>query len=236
MDLEITGFFGQTVFRYANYDTPFWSRNNTSAGRWHVPGDGATQYLSLHPDAAWADLIRAENLRGEDEAELVRMRIWTVHLTQSNIVDYSTFTKAEAAGFPPDALVDDDHRRCQEHGLLLRKQGRAGVLAPSAALPGGLCVTLFGRKMKSTWGSETRLVSSIPACVVAVGGPPAGLIERVRYRGDPHVGYLAYVGQRSESAVLEDLDAAVQHAREIELDEEEIVLEPPESDATHGPD
>src|SRR5947199_10148071 len=119
--VPLTGFYAQTAFRYANYDSPLWARDNTTPGRWHVPGDGATQYLSLHPDAAWADLARRENLRTEEELSLVRMTIWAVSLTQANVADYSTFTKAAAAGFEPEALIADDHSKCQTEGQRLRE-------------------------------------------------------------------------------------------------------------------
>jgi hypothetical protein len=67
---------GLIGFRYSNYDTPFWVRPNTGPGRWAVPEDGPTQYLSLHPDGAWADLARRENLRTESELATVRTKIW----------------------------------------------------------------------------------------------------------------------------------------------------------------
>ncbi|HMJ00705.1 MAG TPA: RES family NAD+ phosphorylase [Gaiellaceae bacterium] len=194
----VTGFFGQTAFRYANYDTPFWARNNRSSGRWHMVGDGATQYLSLDPDAAWADLVRAENLRAAADLDLVRMKIWAVTLTQENIVDYSTFELAEAAGFPPDALVDDDRSRCQAEGHRLREEGHAGVISPSAALPGALNITLFGRRVRARWGVPTKLASAIPCCIVAVGGPPPDLVDRVRYEGDLHAGYEEYVALKAQ--------------------------------------
>src|SRR5262245_37715829 len=53
--------------RYSSYDTPFWARENSEPGRWHVRGDGPTQYLSLSSDGAWAELIRNERLTSEDE-------------------------------------------------------------------------------------------------------------------------------------------------------------------------
>ena len=191
-DLPLTGFYAQTAFRYSNYDTPFWARNNTTSGRWHVRGDGATQYLSLHPDAAWADLARHENLRGEAELAEVRMQMWVVTFSQEGIVNYSTFEQAEEAGFPPDALIDDAHERCQDEGRRLRKEGYAGVVAPSAALPGALSVTLFGRRVRATYGTLPRLTSTIPASIVAIGRPAPGLTARVRYFGDVHPDYEAY--------------------------------------------
>jgi RES domain-containing protein len=174
-------FFGETGFRYANYDTPLWARNNKAPARWHVPGDGATQYISLHPDGAWAELVRKEHLQTDEELALVRMMMWAVTLHQQNLVNYSTFAIAEEAGFPPDALVDDDHLRCQAEGKRLRDLKYAGVVCPSAAIPGVLNVAIFGRRFKSMWGQEPKTTSAMPACLVAVGSPPPGLADRVRY-------------------------------------------------------
>ncbi len=179
---EVVGCHDQVVFRYASYDTPLWARNNTGNGRWHVTGDGATQHLALHPDAAWADLIRRENLRTEGEVELVRMKMWALSLTLNGLVDYSSFDKAEAAGFPPDALVDDDQTRCQLEGNRLRTQGFHGVVAPRNALPGATRMRQSPGAARDRPGvHQARLSSAIPCCLVAVGSPPAGLLGRVRH-------------------------------------------------------
>lgn len=204
-EMPLTGILNDVVFRYSAYDTPLWARNNRDPGRWHVPADGATQYLSLSPDGAWAELARAENLLSDQEVAQIRMPIWALRLSQQNLVDYSSFDKAEAAGFLPDALIDDDYTRCQAEGRRLRQRGYAGVVTPSAALPGAANVTLFGRRMLSTWNAPTRLASSIPGCVVAVGCPPPGLVSRVRFFGDAHAALSAYIEGRAERARLEYL-------------------------------
>lgn len=178
--------FDEVAFRYSNYDTPFWVRPNSEPGRWHWVGDGATQYLSTTVDGAWAELIRSEQLRSEQEAARARMPMWVAEVHVQRIADYSTFEKAEAAGFPPDALIDDDHARCQEEGSRLRKAGFQGVVAPSAALPGSNSLTLFGPRIASTWQLRPLLASSIPAMKIAVGAPPEGILERVRHRGQRH--------------------------------------------------
>lgn len=201
----LTGFLDAVVFRYSSYDTPLWARNNTTDGRWHRAGDGATQYLTLHPDGAWAELARAEALKTDEELSLVQMPIWALRLSQQAIVDYSTFDHSEAAGFAPDALIDDEYVRCQEEGLRLRRLGYCGVAAPSAALPGVTNITIFGRRMASTWGSSTRLASSVPTCVVAVGAPASGLADRVRHFGLPHSGFAAYVEGLAAETRLEQL-------------------------------
>lgn len=193
------GYQALAAFRYSDYDTPFWARPNTAAGRWNHPGEDATQYLSLHPDGAWAALARAEDLQSDKELALVRMPIWVASISEHAIVDYSDFARAEEAGLAPEALVDDDYTRCQAEGQRLRRLGYRGVLAPSAALPGLLNLTLFGSRIVSGWARERKLASSIPATVVAVGAPAAGLAARVRFIDRPHAGYQEYRKARERS-------------------------------------
>jgi hypothetical protein len=182
----------QAVYRYSNYDTPFWVRANTKDGRWHHAGDGPTQYLSLSTDGAWADLIRSENLHTEDEVATVRITLWEARIDAGTVVDYSDFDRAADAGFPPDGLIDDAWDRCQTEGKRLREMGFAGVLAPSAALPGAFSLTFFGPRVAIRWDATARLASAVPAQILTVGSPPVGLLGRVRFRGDRHAGYEAY--------------------------------------------
>lgn len=178
--------FESVAFRYSNYDTPFWVRPNTEPGRWHLPGDGPTQYLCSTVEGAWAELIRAEGLSSEAEVALVRMPIWVTEVNLQKIADYGTFEKAEEAGFPFDALVEEHYGRCQAEGKRLRDAGYQGVLAPSAALTDALNLTLFGPRIASSWGTKALLSSSIPATKIAVGSPPEGIVDRVRQVGQQH--------------------------------------------------
>lgn len=194
--------FTEEAFRYSDYDTPLWARANTQDGRWHVARVSPTQYFGVTPDACWADLIRHENLRTEHELAMVRMQLWVLQLSEQRIADYSAFEKAEAAGFPPDALIDDDWGRCQAEGDRLRSLGYRGVLAPSAALPGDLVLTLFGGRRAVGWDDDPLVASAIPAKVVTVGAPPAGLLGRVTYFGEEHPEYVTYAiarGRREQS-------------------------------------
>jgi len=178
--------FEAVAFRYSNYDTPFWVRPNTEVGRWHSVGDGPTQYLCTTVEGAWAELIRAEGLASEAEVSMVRMPMWVAEVNLQKIADYGTFERAEEAGFDPDALVDEDYTRCQEEGRRLREHGYLGVIAPSAALPGTLNLTLFGPRIASSWGARPLLAASIPATEIAVGSPPEGIVDRVRQVGEGH--------------------------------------------------
>lgn len=200
---ETITYEGQIAHRYSSYDTPFWVRENTQAGRWHRSGDGPTQYLALSTDGAWAELIRNEELSAEDEVAMVSVSMWAVFIKGGVIANYGTFEHAERAGFDPVALVEDNYERCQNEGARLRSQGFSGVLAPSAALPGALNLTLFGPRIASTWDRQTFLASSIPATIITKGAPPPGLLPRVRQLGSCHDAlddYLARPGRRSGSA------------------------------------
>lgn len=184
--------FSGIAYRYSNYDTPFWARANTRPGRWHAPGDGATQYLSLTAAGAWAELIRAEELRTEAEVALVRMDLWQVRVDAGRLVDYRDFDAAERAGFPPGALVDDDYALCQREGRRLRALDYNGVLSPSAALPGAVNLTLFGPRVAIAWDANPGLASAVPAGVMTRGAPPEGLAQQVRFFGQRHPGYEAH--------------------------------------------
>jgi RES domain-containing protein len=195
------------AYRYSSYDTPFWARENTEPGRWHIRGDGPTQYLAMSTDGSWAELIRNAELRTEDEVALVSVPMWAVRVHQAMVVDYSTFHRAEAAGFDPDALVDEDYRPCQSEGARLRALGYSGILAPSAALPGEINLTLFGPRMASAWDRPPLLASSLPATIITKGAPPPGLLARVRQIGAPHRGLRAYRSTRGATTGIGDGEA-----------------------------
>lgn len=185
--------FDDVAFRWSDYDTPLWARPNTAAQRWNRAREGATQYLSLTPDGAWAELIRSEDLTTPAEVRLVSMPMWMLRVHETRIADYSTFERAEAAGLPPEALVDDDHERCRAEGTRLRERGFRGVLAVSAALPGAVNLTLFGPRLAVEWdcAEDGRLGSFVPARLLAVGRPPEELLVRVRQHGARHDGLRA---------------------------------------------
>jgi hypothetical protein len=184
------------VHRYSSYDTPFWVRENSQPGRWHVRGDGPTQYLSFSTDGAWAELIRSERLTTEAEAAMVSVQMWAIRVIQAMVVDYSTFDRAQEAGLHPVALVSEDYEDCQREGARLRSLGYCGVLAPSAALPDEINLTLFGPRVASTWNRPPLLASSLPATAITKGAPPPGLVARVRQLGAPHAGFEAYRSSR----------------------------------------
>jgi RES domain-containing protein len=180
--------YDDVAFRWSDYDAPLWTRPNTSTLRWNRAREDPTQYLSLTPEGSWAELIRAERLRTAADLHLVSMPLWVLRIRETNLADYSTFELAEAAGFPPAALVSEDYERCEAEAERLRRQGFRGVLAPSAALPGAVNLTLFGRRLAVPWDyPESGLMASfVRSKQLAVGRPPEELLPLVRQQGEPH--------------------------------------------------
>jgi RES domain-containing protein len=172
-----------TLFRYSDYDVPFWSRQNSRPGRWHRRGDPPTQYWSMTPDAAWAELIRAENLRSEAELDLVRMPIWACRVPMVGLLNLTDIDVQDAQGITEPELVGDSWTPCQELGGKVRATC-AGVIAPCAALDRHANVTIFGARRAIDWRDRPALARTVPATVVAVGRPPVGLLERVRRTAD----------------------------------------------------
>jgi RES domain-containing protein len=174
------------AFRATSYDVPLWVNPNRRHGRWNIGRTEPTQYMTLDAEAPFADLLRHEDLRTEGDASHYSSTVWQLQIDSSAIVDYSTFELAEAAGFEPAALVDDDFERCQIEAQWLQSQNARGVLSPSAALPGSVNLTLFGPRVTVPWGAQVELASSIPAQKLTTGHPPGGLTSRVRYFGQTH--------------------------------------------------
>lgn len=167
------------AFRWTTYDVPFWARRNSRAGRWHRIGDLPTQYWSLTPDAAWAELIRHEDLYEEAELDLVRMPLWVCRVPKSSLVDLHVQELRERYELDGADLLDDDWSACQRARAALEADAR-GVIAPSSALPQHANLTLFGARRAINWTRQPILTSTIPATLSALGRPPEGLLAHVR--------------------------------------------------------
>src|SRR5688572_6134684 len=96
----------QIVFRWADYDTPFWARSNLTEGRWNRPGEAPTQYWCFDPSGPWAELLRHEDLRQEDDLDLVRATLWVCRWSIGPIAEMGTFEQAAEWGLNPKILID----------------------------------------------------------------------------------------------------------------------------------
>lgn len=173
------------VYRATTYDTPLWVSPNSRRGRWNHPEHGTVaQYCSLDVASAIAEMVRSENLREIEEARELRVSVWELRVDEGAIADYSTPDRAEAQGFAWGQLLSDRWEGCQAEGSRIRDAGGRGVLAPSAALPQGLALTLFGPRTEIAWGAEPSLSIQIPARHIFRGAPGGGLVRDTRFFGD----------------------------------------------------
>jgi len=186
---------GLVAYRITSYDVPLWVNPNRRSGRWHLRGETPTQYLCLDAEAPFAEVLRHEDLRTEEAASHYLSTVWQMRIVSEAIVDYRSFALADAAGFDAQALVSDDHERCQAEASWLMSRGARGVIAPCAALPGSVDLTLFGPRVAVPWHATIELASSVPAQKLTTGRPPKGLTARVRYFGQSHPQLDAYLAQ-----------------------------------------
>jgi RES domain-containing protein len=173
------------VYRATTYDTPLWVSPNSRPGRWNHPEKGTVaQYCSLDAASAVAEMVRSENLRKIEAARELRVSVWELRIDEGAIADYSTPEKAEAQGVAWKQLLSDRWSACQAEGRRIRDSGGRGVLAPSAALPQGLALTLFGPRTEIAWRTEPSLSIQVPARHIFCGAPGDGLVRDTRFFGD----------------------------------------------------
>lgn len=166
------------------------------AGRWHEFGRLA-QYLSGDPDGAWAELVRYEHIRSEDDRLEERRRLYRCQISERDIADLHDFDVALDLGLDPELLIEDDHARARSLAGELRDAGYRGVLAPNAALPGAVNLTLFGGRRELAHNDPQLLSGGNPRPnlwvpvqpLVDEGSAPAALLDRVRLQGDRHLGF-----------------------------------------------
>jgi len=185
---------------------PLWHRGSTRQptdqpeGRWHEEGRGLiVQYTSLDSDGAWAELVRYEDIRTDEQrlASGIRVRLWKLTIEETEIADLSTFDEIEECGLDPHQIVAESHAYCHALADELRAEGYHGVLAPSAAMPGAVNLSLFGprrevseRELQIGGARNPRPDYFIAVKVLADDtAPPAHVLESTRHSGDPHLGY-----------------------------------------------
>src|SRR3954447_7221650 len=110
-------------FRLAHYETPLWSVENFSAGRYNDADAGYTQYLSLHPMTPWAELLRNEERRTRDRALLMRYQLWVIRAQLEEEPFELTFDSASQFGLNPEDLVADAHGPCRALAEAFRADG-----------------------------------------------------------------------------------------------------------------
>jgi RES domain-containing protein len=151
--------------------------------------------MSLDSTAAWAEFIRREEIRDRERLKSARRHLWRVTVEETEIADLSTFDAFEQCGLSP-AVAIGDHQ--QSHALAdeLREHGYRGLLAPSAAFPGAVNLTVFGERYEVEISTGQQAPGNpdpalwYPVLLVASSArPPNRAMERTCYRGERHLGF-----------------------------------------------
>lgn len=172
------------TFRLANYETPLWSVENFSAGRFNAADAGFTQYLSLHPLTPWAELLRNEDRRTRERAILMRYPLWAIRVHVEDEPFALTFENAGEFGLNASDLVDDDHGPCRTVAETFRADGPNAFTAPSAALPGTTNLIVLEARVLMAWNQVPLDEVDWPGTMTCQDGRcPEGLWDLVHYRG-----------------------------------------------------
>ena len=172
------------TFRLANYETPLWAVENFAAGRYNAADSGFTQYLSLHPLTAWAELLRNEDRRTRERAVMMRYPLWAIRVRIEPEPFALTFDNATEFGLEAADLVSDDHRPCRAVAAAFRTGGPSAFTAPSAALPGTANLVVLQPRVLTGWTVEPLDETDWPGALTSQDGRcPEGLWTLVHYRG-----------------------------------------------------
>jgi len=185
-------------YRISDWDTPLRVNPNRSAGRFNRAGSPATQYIGLHPLTPWAEYLRFHDLRRADELAERRLTIWALRLDLDSAAAIG-FDNASDYKLQPPELVDDNHEACQDLSDRLRSDAAAPktIIVPSAALPGTQNVVIFGERVAIPYQWPPIDEVDLPVCVVAGRAvPPPTLVDHVRFRGDGHAEFEAWLSGR----------------------------------------
>lgn len=202
-----------TVYRHvADGVPPLWHGAGSTtlrqeSGRWHREGESFVQYLALSSDGAWAEWVRYEALRTEEDRRRGHRSLWQLRVSVDSIADLSTFDAWEACGLDPEIAVGD-HADSQALASELRRAGYRGVLSPSAALDlaGAVNLTLFGARVEHRVeglplpGEPVGGVNApwVPAVLLADRAAPTPFaMEHACYRASPHRTLAEWRAERS---------------------------------------
>lgn len=152
-----------------------------SGGRYHVSGGPGVWYASNQEQAAWAELFRHFVDDGVDPFE-VRRRIGAVEVTDLEVLDLTSAAVQAALGVTADDLTGDDYATTQAIATAARQAGFAGVLAPSAALPGRQTLVVLAAGMPRVAPEPSRARQAPPrlADLLAVIRPHPDMPSAVR--------------------------------------------------------
>lgn len=184
------------AYRVAAWDTPLWALPNRRANRYNRAGEAPTQYLSLHPQSPWAEILRHEEVHEEAQAESIRPPLWALRFIDLQPLEV-TFGSCERFGLTPEDLVADDHGACQALATGFRRDpdGPRALIVPSAALPGTRNLVILDARVAVPYDATPVDDVDVPIALAAEAGrSPAGLVDAVHHFGSrrPHPAVAAW--------------------------------------------
>ncbi|HEV7640293.1 MAG TPA: RES family NAD+ phosphorylase [Gaiellaceae bacterium] len=169
-------------YRHCDYRTPLRSsfQAQRRPGRFHRGHEEEpTQYLCVHPLGPHAEALRRYDARTPAAARLLDLRTWALEVDTGGLVEIPF----------ADTWVDDDYTACQDLADTMRESDRAGMIVPSAALPGTRNVVVFGGRTAAPYGLSGLGATEVSAGITGEHGCGLEtLVELVRFRGEPHPG------------------------------------------------
>lgn len=169
-------------FRHCDYRTPLRSsfQAQRRPGRYHRGNEEEpTQYLCLHPLGPHAEAMRRYDARTPASARQLDLRTWALDVDVSGLADVPF----------ADAWVADDYAVCHDLADAMRESGKAGMIVPSAALPGTSNIVIFGGRVASPYDLVRHGATEVSAGITGEHGCGLEtLVELVRFRGEPHPG------------------------------------------------
>jgi hypothetical protein len=91
---------------------------------------GPGPLLRGHPDGAWAELLRHEEISEEADLATIRRSLWAVEVDVAGLAEPVLPNAVLCGGV-------ESYARCRDEARRLRATGAVGLTAPSAALHGG---------------------------------------------------------------------------------------------------
>lgn len=193
-------------FRIANWDTPLRPNPHRSPGRYNRAGSPPTQYIALHPLTPWAEYLRANDLRVPEQSADLQLNLWALRVDLTEAVEVGFENCFAAFEIEPEDLVGDDHSECQALADRLRADSSEpkALIVPSAALPGTRNLVILAAREAIPYQWTPIDSGDIPACALTKASqPPDGLLEKVRFVGEPHAELEAWgEGRRYELSDL----------------------------------
>ncbi len=146
----------------------------------------------MHPLGPLAELMRSSSTRKPDQVRQIRARTWALRLEVEGLPQID-FDNAVDFELEAEDLIADDHARCRRLAHKLRAQSFAGIVVPSAALPGTRNVVIFGPRVGSPYLDDPVAEVDVPASITADSGRPIlSLLDRVRFVGESHAAFEAW--------------------------------------------